>query len=305
MKKDLLRVFIALRWPNLILTAFTITASYYLLVLPALNLSNTSSLLYPIDILLLCLSTVFVMAGAYIVNNWMDIESDFHNNKARGIEVIPRRFLLIWYVTFSFSGLMLALILCLRISHLELWFIHIGAFILLLVYSTNLKSTPLVGNIVVAALCGFIPLLPLIFELKTFDVILNSDFIIVNFLGLFAFLITMIRELIKDMEDVSGDKESNLATFPVIFGMKAARGICQLFFTMFFILMASVLYMLADKDVISLIYLIICVVVPSLYLNYRLIKSKAKSDFSFISRGLKLVMLSGTGSAIIFYFSYP
>lgn len=113
----------------------------------------------------------------------------------------------------------------------------------------------------------------------------------------------MIRELVKDMEDVSGDQISNLATFPVIFGMKASRGICLLFFAMFYILMSSVMYLLADRDIISLIYLIILVVIPSVYLNFKLVKAQVKSDFSQISRGMKLIMLSGTGSAIVYYFS--
>lgn len=255
------------------------------------------------DIFLLSLSTLLVMAGGYIINDWMDIESDLHNNKGSGIEIIPRRKLMFWYTTFSFSGLIIALTLCLRISQLNLWYIHTGAFVLLLIYSKNLKSTPLAGNIVIAALCGLIPLLPLIFEMRNFEGILNPDFIIVNFLALFAFLITMIRELVKDMEDVSGDQISNLATFPVIFGMKASRGICLLFFAMFYILMSSVMYLLADRDIISLIYLIILVVIPSVYLNFKLVKAQVKSDFSQISRGMKLIMLSGTGSAIVYYFS--
>ena len=305
MKKGLISVFIALRWPNLILTAVTIIVSYYLLVLPVLERDKILPALHTIDIILLIFSTLFIMAGAYIVNDWMDVESDFHNNKGWVIGIIPRRHLLFWYIAFSSSGLILALTLCLRISYFNLWYIHIGAFILLLVYSTNLKSTPLAGNLVIAGLCGFIPLLPLIFELRTLDVILNPNFVIVNFLGLFAFLITMVRELVKDMEDVAGDGKSNLATFPVIFGMKAARIMCLIFFAMFFILMSSALYFLADRDFISLIYLIISVLIPSIYLNYRLIKSTGKSDFSFISRGLKIVMLSGTGSAIIFYFNSP
>jgi 4-hydroxybenzoate polyprenyltransferase len=303
LKQSFIAILLMLRWPNLLITALTLVISYYFLLLPASLDSGLVLRIQPVDMALLCISTLLIMMGAYVINDWMDVESDLHNEKGGRAKFIPRTMLLSYYTGFSLGGLTLALWLCYRLEALELWSIHLTASLLLLLYSMSLKSSPLAGNIAIAILSGSIPLMPLLFD-QGFDVFEHSAYIGIYFLAFFGFLITLIRELIKDMEDEVGDRKSGLATFPVIFGMEAARWTSFFFFMLFMVLMMAMLYLLAGRDIISLLYLTLFVLSPMLWLSYKLTLAESKKDYHSISRNLKIVMLLGIGFAVVYHFSY-
>lgn len=301
MKKNFIIVLLALRWPNLLLTGLTIILCYFLVLIPIVEKHNLILNLDSYGILILTFSTLFIMAGGYVINDWMDVESDLVNNKKSQLKVIPRKTLLINYLILSFLGLGLGFYLSMLLGRIELWSVHLLAFLLLLVYSTNLKSTPLAGNIVISLLCGLIPVLPLVFNEVEALFSLDGKYVLLLFLGFFAFLINLIRELIKDMEDELGDRQTNLATFPVVFGMEAAKWTSFIFYLFYLLLLISMLYLEYDKSAFSFAYLTITTFLPMLYLTYKLKSAKTKKDFHFQSTAIKIVMLAGILFTIVNY----
>jgi len=297
-------ILLSIRWPNLLITVLTIAISYFFLLIPTYQKEGIALNLDLTGFFLIILSIQFFMAGGYIINDWMDVESDFANQKGGDIKLIPRGMMLTSYLTVNIIGMILAVWLCQRLSNYQLLSIPLITILLLLLYSTNLKSTPLAGNIIIAVFCGMVPLLPLIFDqgFRAFN--LDFNHVAIYFLAFFAFLLTLVRELVKDMEDEFGDKESNLATFPVIFGIEAARWTSFIFILLFFLFMALMLYLFIDRDTITTIYLLIFVVLPMIYLTYKMIKAESKEEFHRVSSGIKWVMLSGLIFAIVYYFSY-
>lgn len=302
MKNSFTFVFLRLRWRNLFITFLTLFVAYNFLLVPINDSIGLSLNLDMGNFFLLGLSTVLIMAGGYIINDWMDVESDAFNQKESGVRWIPRKMLFIYYTTVNLAALILAISVCNALNDYSLISIQIAAILLLLVYSTHLKSTPLAGNLIIAALCGIIPLLPLFYDRHSFLAQYDAAYVMLNFLSLFAFMSTLIRELAKDMEDEAGDRKANLATFPVIFGMQATKWTAFVFSLLFLLILGALLYLLAGRDTYSLLYLSIFAVAPMIYITYKLTKSESKQDFHELSSGLKWIMLAGALLPIVYYF---
>lgn len=302
-KGTFISVFFSLRWPNLMLTLLSLLISYFFLLQPIHQQMGVVSSLDLTNFMLLAVSTLFIMAGGYVINDLTDIESDLINQKAHSVIGVPRKLFLTFYFLFSLGGLLLSLWLSFRLENMSLWSVFLLSFVSLLLYSKYLKSTPLAGNMLIAILCGLVPMLPLIFDQGLVFFHINSDYLIFHFLGFFGLLLTLIRELVKDMEDEIGDRKMNVTTFPVVFGLQASRWTCFIFFMLFLVLMTAMLYLVAGRDMISLFYLIVLVLCPALWLSYTITIAQTKQDFHKISRYLKYIMLTGMIYGIVYYFA--
>ncbi len=249
------------------------------------------------------LSLIFVMAGGYIINDWMDAESDAANQKEGVIPFIPRRTIYISYISANAIGFLLAFWICNDIRNYQLLTIPLAVIAILLMYSTNLKSTPLLGNFVIAVLSGAIPILPLTFDYGFETFTMDFESTPIYFLGFLAFLVSFIREQVKDMEDLEGDLSQGQTTFPAVMGIEAARWTAFIFFMFFLLLILLMLYYLAFVNYITSIYLFIFVFVPTGALAFKLTRARIDKDFHQVSTGLKWIMLAGLIFAIVYYLS--
>ncbi len=150
---------------------------------------------------------ILVTAAGNIINDYYDIEADRINRPYRVLpsEIVSPAIALLFFLLFNISALLLAALL-----GLDLFIIVAVTLLLLYLYSYMLKNIPLVGNLVVAFLTG----LAFIF----------GSVIVENVLcgiipALFAFMINLMRELIKDIEDIDGDKAVDLSTYPIKYGV--------------------------------------------------------------------------------------
>ncbi len=120
----------------------------------------------------------------------------------------------------------------------------------------------------------------------------------------FAFLTTFSRELIKDMEDMAGDKSAGCKTFPIVAGIVPAK-ILAIVFTV--TVMAAVGYLqysqYESQDYISMIYFLVAVQLPSLWLVIKTARAKEKNDFHFASTLSKVVMVGGILSMLVFKYT--
>lgn len=163
------------------------------------------------------LAAGLIGAGGMVVNDIFDAEIDRINKPSRPLPsgaVSPRSASFL-YACLTAVGLLLNLFLQ---SNAQA--IAIGAALLVFLYSYTLKSTPLFGNLAVGLLTG----LTFIYGGAAVGNIERA-----TIPALFAFLINVGRELIKDMEDVEGDARHDAATFPIKYGMRSAALVATLF----------------------------------------------------------------------------
>ena len=150
---------------------------------------------------------VFVAASGNIINDYYDVEADRINRPSRvlPLELVSPKVAVIIYLFFSVVALALSMLL-----GFELFVITAITILLLFLYSYKFKNIPLLGNLVVAFLTG----LAFIFG----SIIVGNVFCGV-FPAMFAFIINFMRELVKDIEDIDGDRTVGLSTYPIEFGV--------------------------------------------------------------------------------------
>ena len=228
---------------------------------------------------LLSVSTICIAAGGYIINDYYDVKIDYINKPDRVIigKSITRRYAILFHVVLSSIGILLGLYLSWRIAA-----VNVVSVFLLWFYSNNLKRLPFVGNFTVAFLTGLS-----IFLVDLFYRTLNSLVIIY---AVFAFFMTLVREVIKDMEDLKGDNSFGCRTLPIVWGIRKTKILIYIILIVFagIVIVLNQLY-----QALPFKYHLIFLFVPLLWLLYRLTRADMKKDFTRLSIFCKLIMMLG------------
>jgi len=182
------------------------------------------------DMALLCLGTILIAAAGYVINDYYDVKIDYVNKPERVVvgRFLTRRAIIILHATLNTLGVAVGIMVSWQIGVLN--FFVVG---LLWLYSNQLKRLPLLGNITVALLTG----------LSVFVVYLlyhESIFLFATY-SFFAFFISLIREIIKDMEDVEGDKKFDCNTLPIALGIRKSKLVIYLICLLFVIVVAALM----------------------------------------------------------------
>ena len=226
--KKLGAFFKLVRWPNLLITALTMCLVYHCIM----GLSST------VAFTLLVVSMVMIQAGGYVINDIFDIEIDAINKPEKQIvgKIFTEKQSNLFYWTLTIIGLGCGLAACLMANGKN--FITIFASLILLAcflysYSSRYKKKLIIGNLIVSLSVAFAVFLPWLFQLLAMlgnkDMLLeNQEWMhvtlhIVLIYTAFALLLTFIREIVKDMEDMKGDGLSHCRTIPIIWGMNVAQ----------------------------------------------------------------------------------
>ena len=184
-------------------------------------------------------------------------------------------------------------------------FVMIFVFIagLLWFYSTTFSREPLIGNILIAVLVALVPLITAVYELLPLNFmykhILNSMY--VSFEGmlfwslgyaLFAFLLTLIREMVKDIEDLEGDAAYGRNTIPIAFGIEWARYIT---ISVFVVTIGALLFVLFAylQQGFAQLYMIIGIIIPLILTLILFIVSNSAQTYNRVSTLLKIIMILG------------
>ncbi|MEQ8573165.1 MAG: geranylgeranylglycerol-phosphate geranylgeranyltransferase, partial [Fulvivirga sp.] len=173
-------------WNLLIIALAQYFTAYFLL--------SNSSLVFSKEMALLSFSTIIIAAAGYIINDYYDVKIDLINKPKRVVvgRILKRRVAMIAHTVLNFIGIGIGLHLSWKLGALN----FLCAFVLWL-YSNQLKRIAFLGNLSVALLTGLsILIIGLFFE---------PDNILIMAYSLFAFAFTLIREIIKDIEDLKGD----------------------------------------------------------------------------------------------------
>lgn len=233
---------------------------------------------------------VFIITGAgNSINDVYDYKIDAVNKPNRPIP--SGRISLKTAKIYSIALFLISIVISLFISYLvnSYWpsVIVICAAILMYVYASHLKAMPLIGNLVVASLTGFC----FIFA----GTIIACDtgywfiFLISVYLGLFAAFMTLAREIVKDMEDIEGDKIDGARTFPILYGKKIPS-IVSIILIVVTTLMCPILYI---YNIFNFAYMVIMIVpiIVFLYCAYSLGLNPNEATCAKVSKLLKIAML--------------
>ncbi|HNT49596.1 MAG TPA: geranylgeranylglycerol-phosphate geranylgeranyltransferase [Cyclobacteriaceae bacterium] len=243
-----------------------------------------SNLLWDWRLLVLAASTTIIAAAGYIINDYYDIKIDLINKPDRVVigKGITRRYALFFHTTLSGIGIALGLLLGLRIAA-----IHFVSVFLLWWYSNNLKRQPFIGNLTVALLTGVSVLLV--------NVLYYQHHALVGIYALFAFFMTLVREIVKDMEDLKGDNTFGCRTLPIVWGLRKTKWVIYIVLIVFG---ALVLYLNYVYTRLPEYYFLIFLFVPLGLFVSRLIIADTKKDFYWLSQWSKIIMLLGILSMV-------
>ena len=315
-----------IRFPNLVIIAFTQYAIRFGIIYPFLDQAGLSLFLPENLFAGLVLATVMIAAAGYIINDYFDVKLDYLNKPKQLIigKSITRRQAMFLHFGINISGLIIAAFVAYKIGHPLLVLFQLVSAALLWFYSVNFKKQVLIGNLIIASLTALVPFTAGYYEVAVmFDKVTtfnnaSSSFNLENLSSLlfsikyllywvigysiFAFLITVSREIIKDCEDIEGDKAFNCKTLPIEKGIPTAKKTSNAVTIITLILIGCLeAVQLISKDWISFSYFFILITLPLIYVIYKTSKASKKRDFFIASQVLKLTMLSGILYTIVIY----
>ncbi len=293
------KYFISILRPiNLSIVALSQLAVYFLFIAPLFTEYNIDRQLCTGLIWLFILDTVLIAAGGYIINDIKDIHTDRINKVTKtylGPDKISLKTAWYYYAFIVVTGGIIAYYIAVSIGKPLLLIIYPIAVIMLYFYSTRWKMRPLTGNIVVSLFCAFVPGIIWYAESDGMSTLHDQSPSWVLLFGayiLFGFLITLVREIVKDLEDIEGDKYAGHRTLPIAVGPERAKSLAV--FTAILLISSYGFWLLAlwrAGYIYSLVLVILCVLLPTLYVITILSSSRTKADFSRISQYLKVIML--------------
>ena len=230
----------------------------------------------------LILVLIFYMAAGNILNDYLDIETDKINKPHRILvkyEINNYVILLLIAILFI-SGTMIAMMQ----SYTTFCIATYIAMPCIILYELIFKKIPLVGNIVISFLVGLV----FIF----IESGINGDIVYTWKIMFLAFGLNLIREIIKDIEDIKGDKKSYYATLPISIGVKKTIFLIRIISIVFIFFSVSPIYIFAYNFIyFPLIFFLIHL--PLLYIMWRLDDNITSSEYHFFSSLLKAMIFCG------------
>jgi 4-hydroxybenzoate polyprenyltransferase len=250
--------------------------------------------------------TLLLAIGGYVINDYFDVKIDSVNRPDKMVvnkNITPRNAIKI-HIILNVIAILLGFYLAFRIRSFSFGFIFPFISGLLWIYSAKYKRVLFWGNFIVSILSAFVILVLWLYEFfylhlhpEVFAVVLpHMGWVSRIILGyaLFAFLTTMIREVIKDMEDYEGDKKYECKTIPVVSGIRVARYIVVVMIAGTMILLGWAQLILYRLDMrMAFWYFTFAVQIPTSYLLVKILTAKEQQDFHFLSSISKLIMVAG------------
>lgn len=303
-----------IRYKNLIIIILTQYLMRFSIIKPMLEIYEFKLQFSELHFFFLVMATVLITAAGYVINDYFDTKTDSLNRPETVIvgRLLNRRWAILLHIIFNTIGIGLGAYISFYIGLPILTLIFVLITGILWFYSTTYKRQFLIGNIIVALLTALVPLMVLLFEIpllnQEYGLLMKemrSDFthiiLWISAFALFAFLLTLIREIIKDVEDFEGDSAYGNKTLPIVLGVLNSKIVIITFIlTTLFSLVYLFFRFLNDK--ITLIYFIVFLLIPLLFLTYKIIVADKKSDYHKASNLSKLIMLAGIFYSLVAHY---
>jgi 4-hydroxybenzoate polyprenyltransferase len=304
-----------IRWQNLLIVALTMVLMRYAILESILDKIRITLYAYAgtvtsmslqsswFDFLILVVATVCITAGGYVINDYFDIKTDLINRGKVIIgTMISRRQAMMLHNIFNITGVAAGFYASAKAGYVWMGILFLVVSGLLYFYSASYKRQFLIGNLIVAILTALVPMLvaifeaPFLFQYYAINAVRIPDLSIIFYwvggFAIFAFLTTLTREIIKDIEDFEGDVAYGRNTIPVVIGILTSKiiSICLIFITLLMLYLVWYFYL---HDLITLIYISVAIGLPIVYVIFQIIVSQSRKQLHSASRMMKIVMLSG------------
>lgn len=295
-----------IRYENLLMLAFMQLVFRYLF----LAQSYVDLALTDFNYILLVIATVCIAAGGYVINNIMDQDTDEvakPQNRVVGVS-ISETVAYNWYIGLTIVGVGIGFYLSNVIYKPTFASMFILVATLLYMYATSFKQIPVLGNVLVALMLstsiiiiGLFDILPAIdadnrFRMKeAFDILMHY--------AIFAFIINLIREIVKDMEDMDGDYQSGINSLPIAIGVQKTKIIVGVLT----VISIGILAYYVNSNLFELDYVVyyamILIVGPLIYFGVKLLNATTKKEFHHLSLVLKIILFFGILSVVVIVYN--
>lgn len=290
-----------IRWQNLLIVALTQLLVWWCVIMPA-----SPVLLHPQNFALLMASTVMIAAAGYIINDYFDIKIDQRNRPGSVVlgRRIKRKDAIIAHTILNVAALAAAGWLALQAGH-YLWpLLQLSCTGLLWFYSTTWKRQYATGNIIVSLLTALTVLVLYVYEPALHTTPGLPQWILAVY-ACFAFVLTWMREIVKDMEDMEGDAAEGCVTMPIkrglAFATRFTAGLAALAIAPL-IASAAMLYM-RGYTAMSF-YVLALLALPLVWWTLYLLRGKPiTSHYRTCSRALKIIMVLGICALLVHKFA--
>jgi 4-hydroxybenzoate polyprenyltransferase len=296
------------RWQNLLFIVITQCCYEYGIYLPIYKTHNTGQFIF------LVMASVLIAAAGYIINDYFDLNIDQINKPDKVVvnHGVSRRWAIFWHMLLSLLGFFFTV---LALPPSLFWYLVLAnllCIILLWLYSTNFKRQLLIGNVVISLLTSWVILIvffsksPLSLEsVATIDTSSIRLFRLTMLYASFAFIISLVREVLKDMEDRIGDQQYGCRTMPIVWGLQASR---VFVYVWLIVLSGSLLllqlYVVAYGWWLSITYCILLIILPVGMVIRKLSTAQTQQDFHHLSQRIKFIMFTGILSMLFFAYYY-
>ena len=308
--KSLMHFLRLVRWPNLLFILLAESLFHFCIYKPLYpNVAITAD--YPFYFIVA--TSICIAAAGYIINDYFDVNID-QVNKPKMVVVgayISRRWVIFWHLILSMGGVYLSLIVFPFQQYLHIHFSNLATILILWFYSTNFKRDFLIGNVVIAVLTAW-----------TIGVVYFSKFTLIQLVNptsmlptdlkffklmllysSFAFIITLIREALKDMEDIGGDEKFGCKTMPIAWGLQTTKVYVAVWLMVLILVLTIIqLYAIPFGWWIPITYCVLTIITPLVYVLFHLKQAFTNKDFNRLSNLIKFAMLMGILSMCFFYF---
>jgi 4-hydroxybenzoate polyprenyltransferase len=260
-----------------------------------------------IDFILLVFSTCLIAAGGNIINDYFDVKADRINKPEKLIitKHIKRRWAIVSHWSFNGVAFLIGIYLSIKYNSLSFVFVHLISINLLWFYSMYFKRKVLIGNIMIAFLTALVPILALLFMIyspndsnqladpSAFGWIMDYDFALIQFITFFAFVQNLAREILKDIQDIEGDKLIYVKSLPMVIGIKRTMAIT---FLLLSFLPVFLLFLFFSQEYLTTSFISnnwTFLLAGAINLIILLLIILGKGNFKFYDRLIKISMLLG------------
>lgn len=308
--------FTLIRWYNLLIVFLTQLLAWVFVILPMQQAAGDTLLLNAGNFFLVSLSTILIAAAGYIINDYFDIKIDSINRPDKVVleKKIPMKMAIVMHTVFNVVAIIIVAVVAQQAGHYSWLLLQLGCTALLWFYSTHFKRQFMTGNIVVALLTAFTIAVLILYEpalhgylrepsiLHTANAALPNPVWVLGVYAYFAFMLTWMREIVKDMEDFKGDAEQGCVTMPIKWGLQRSERFTQAIglLAALPLLNAGIKLLLSGWWMLG-VYALVALVLPLVLWMFSLGRKATQEHYHKASRQLKVIMVLGILSLAIYY----
>ena len=298
-----------LRVGNLTFVAILLYVMEKWVATPLLQLEQFGELMPWWILTLLIVSVVGIAAGGYVINDYFDVKIDRINRPDNLVvtRIISRDAAMNLFYGLTAVGVIAGTVVAWWAHSWTLLFTYVVIPGLLWFYSASYKRMFLVGNLVVAFASAIVPLLVAIANADylhhlyqnalAYSPIVGELYVWIGGFAAFAFLLTWVREIVKDIEDIEGDREMECRTLPIVWGDKVAKIIATILLVVIATLIVYILFAVLpfshEWKSLPTRYVVFGLIVPILCSIVLLWAANNRTEYHRVQTIIKFAMFMG------------